>query len=40
MASDRAHAPQHAPKIILGALLLRTLDIKLARLVFTFKLQH
>ena len=28
-----SHASQHAPKIILGALLSRTLDIKIARLV-------
>ena len=33
-------APQHAPKIILGALLLFTLDIKIARLILIFKLQH
>ena len=33
-------APQRAPKIILGALLSRTLDIKIARLVLIFKLQH
>ena len=37
MASDRARAPQHAPKIILGVLLSRNLDIKL---VLIFKLQH
>ena len=35
-----ARAPQHAPKIILGALLSRTLDIKIARLILIFKLQH
>ena len=35
-----ARLPQHAPKIILGALLSRTLDIKIARLVLIFKLQH
>ena len=34
MASDRA------PKIILGALLSRTWDIKIAHLVLIFKLQH
>ena len=38
MAIDRARTPQHTPKIILGALLWRTLDI--ARLVLIFKLQH
>ena len=32
--------PQHVPKIILGALLSCTLDIKIARLVLIFKLQH
>ena len=32
--------PQHAPKIILGALLSRTLDIKIAHLILIFKLQH
>ena len=32
-----ARAPQHAPKIILGA-LSRTLDIKIARLVAIFNL--
>ena len=31
---------EDAPKIILGALLSRTLDIKVARLVLIFKLQH
>ena len=39
MVSDCACVPQHTPKIILGA-LLRTLDIKIARLVLIFKLQH
>ena len=34
MASDRAR------KIILGALLSLTLDIKIARLVLIFKLQY
>ena len=29
-----------APKVILGVLLLHTLDIKIARLVLIFKLQH
>ena len=38
MASDHARTPQHAPKIILGALLSRTLDIKIARLVLIFNL--
>ena len=38
MASDHAHAPQHAPKIILGVLLSRTSDIKIARLVLIFNL--
>ena len=33
-----ARAPQHAPKIILGAELLHTLDIKIARLVLIFNL--
>ena len=28
------------PKIILGVLLLHTLDIKISRLVLIFKLQH
>ena len=36
MAIDRGHARQHAPKIILGALLSRTLDVKIARLVLIF----
>ena len=36
MASDRGRARQHAPKIILGALLSRTLDVKIARLVLIF----
>ena len=40
MVSDRARVPQHAPKIILAALLSRTLDIKIASLVLIFKLQH
>ena len=35
-----AHTPQHAPNIILGVLLLRTLDIKIAHLILLFKLQH
>ena len=34
----RSRAPQHAPKIILGALLSLTLDIKIVRLVFIFNL--
>ena len=38
MASDHARAPQHAPKIILGVLLSRTSDIKIARLVLIFNL--
>ena len=38
MASDHERAPQHTPKIILGALLSRTLDIKIARLVLIFNL--
>ena len=33
-----ACAPQHAPKIILGALLSYTSDIKIARLVLIFNL--
>ena len=33
MASDRKCAPQHMPKIILRALLLHTLDIKIACLI-------
>ena len=36
MASDRVRATQHAFKIILGALLSRTLDVKIARLVLIF----
>ena len=36
MAIDRGHARQHAPKIILGALLSRTLDVQIARLVLIF----
>ena len=40
MASDRAPISQHMRKIILEALLSRTLDIKIARLVLIFKLQH
>ena len=35
-----ARVPQHVPKIILGALLSPTLDIKIACLVLIFKLQH
>ena len=35
-----ARAPEHAPRIILGALLSRTLAIKIDRLVLMFKLQH
>ena len=38
MASDCA--PQHMPKIILGALLLHTLDIKMTCLIVIFKLQQ
>ena len=38
MASDHARAPQHAPKIILGVLLARKLDIKIACLVLIFNL--
>ena len=38
MASDHVHAPQHVPKINLGALLSRTLDIRIARLVLIFNL--
>ena len=32
------HMPQHMPKIILGALLLHTLDIKIACLIPIFNL--
>ena len=39
-ASDRESAPQHTPKTILGALLSRTLDTKIVRLVLIFKLQN
>ena len=35
-----ACVPQHAPKIILGVMLLRTWDIKIARLILIFNLQH
>ena len=35
---EPSRAPQHAPKIILGALLLCTLDIKIARIVLIFNL--
>ena len=35
-----AWVPQHAPKIILGVMLLRTWNIKIARLILIFKLQH
>ena len=35
---ERSRALQHAPKIILGALLSCTLDIKIARLVLIFNL--
>ena len=35
-ASDRARVPQHAAKIILGALLSRTLGLKIARLILIF----
>ena len=38
IASDPARAPQHAPKMILGALLLRTLHLKIPCLVFVFNL--
>ena len=38
MASDHARAPQHTSNIILGALLSRTLDIKIARIVLIFNL--
>ena len=38
MVSDHGRAPQHAPEIILGALLSRILDIKIAHLVLIFKL--
>ena len=37
-ASDRARVPQHAGKIILGALLSRTLGLKIARLILNFNL--
>ena len=37
---ERSRAPEHSPNIILGALLSRTLAIKIARLVLMFKLQH
>ena len=37
-ASDRARVPQHAAKIILGVLLLRTLGLKIARLILIFNL--
>ena len=40
MASNWPRAPQRTPKIILGALLSCTLDIKIAHLVLNFKLQH
>ena len=37
---EQSHAcvPQHTPNIILGVLLLRTLDIKIAHLVLIFNL--
>ena len=35
---EQSRAPQHAPKIISGALLLGTSDIKIARLVLIFNL--
>ena len=38
MASDRTRASQHAPKIILGVLLSRTLDMEIAHLVLIFNL--
>ena len=37
---EQSRAPRHTPKIILGALLSRTLNIKIARLVLIFRLQH
>ena len=40
MASDHMCMSQHVPKIILGALLSRTLNIRIARLFLIFKLQH
>ena len=40
MASNCARVPWHMPKVILGVLLSHTLDIKKARLVLIFKLQH
>ena len=40
MVSNRARTPHHMPKIILGVLLSRTLDIRIARLILIFKLQH
>ena len=41
MVSDYKRMPQHAPEIILGALLSsRTLDIKIAHLVLIFKLSY
>ena len=36
--AERSRALHHAPKIILGALLSCTLDIKIARLVLIFNL--
>ena len=32
--------PHHMPKIILGVLLSHTFDIRIARLIVIFKLQH
>ena len=40
MASNRALVPQHTPKMILVVPLWHTLDIKIARLILIFKLQH
>ena len=37
MASDHVDAPQRVPKIILGALLLCTFDLKIARLMSSQK---
>ena len=38
MVSHRTRVPQHAPKIILGVLLSRTLHLKIVHLVLIFNL--
>ena len=38
MVSDRMRVPQHTPKIILGVLLSRALQLKIAHLVLIFNL--